>query len=354
MSEGNKKKIFILIIAIIIYFLSFIRSAKKEKFETTGNYIPKNFNELQQFCNNAKPGDIITLKPNTTYIGNLLINNINGTPNNYISIIGNSTSIISGTDISKSKVIEISNSSYVYFGLSTSNIDEFGKGYVLTNAQKGIFVNKCSYITIQNLNIYNIGYEGLHLLNNSSFCNVLNNNIHDTGKYQPEKGFGEGIYCGSAVSNWSTYSDGKPDRTNNITISYNNLYNIVSECLDIKEGTLNGLVSYNRFNGSYLNDANSADSWIDIKGENWTISNNIMDITLLDGIQTHFITNSVPNSGCNNIMSGNLMNCITSNSIPCKGYAININSKTTGNIVYSNNRYKNADKGLTNIPVSYI
>lgn len=315
------------------------------------NSNPTNFSELNTFCTNAKAGDTITLLPNTTYNGNLVINNIYGTKYNYISIIGNNTSTISGSSVENSNVIQISNSSYVYFGLKPNTINEYGQGYNLTNAEKGIYVVSCNNIIIQNLNIYNIGYEALHILNNSSYCNVLNNNIHDTGKYNPEKGFSEGIYIGSAVSNWE---NNIPDYTNNIIISYNNLYNIKSECIDIKEGTQYGIVSYNIMNGSELNNENNADSWIDIKGEYWNIEYNNMDVTLLDGIQTHFINNSVSNSGCNNTISGNSMDCITINNTPCEGYAINISYYTNGNIVYSNNSYENAKKGLTNISVTPI
>jgi hypothetical protein len=315
------------------------------------NSNPTDFNELQTYSNNAQAGDTITLKPNTTYYGNLIINNIHGDKNNIISIIGNNTSTISGSSVQNSKVIEISNSSYVYFGLPPNTISEYGKGYNLTNAQKGIYIYSCNNITIQNLNIYNIGYEALHLLKNSSYCEVLNNNIHDTGLYKPENGFAEGIYIGNAVSNWE---NNQPDTTNSITISYNNIYNIISECVDIKEGTYDGIISFNIMDGSKLNNANNADSWIDIKGTNWKIENNIMNVTLLDGIQTHYINDSVPNSGFNNTFSGNTMNCITNYGYPCNGYAININSKTQGNIVYDNNSYENAELGLTNINITPI
>jgi hypothetical protein len=319
------------------------------------NSSPSDFNELKTYFKNAEAGDTITLLPDTTYYGNLIIDNIHGDENNYISIIGNNTSTIFGSNVENSFVIKISNSSYIYFGLKPIIFNEYGKGYNLTNAQKGIYVSSCENIIIQNLNIYNIGYEALHLLNNTSYCKVLNNNIHDTGLYNPENGFSEGIYIGTSKSNWVIENDeAQPDETNNILISYNNLYNIISECVDIKEGTYNGTISYNTMNGSKLNDKNNANSWIDIKGEYWNILNNSMNVTLLDGIQTHFINDSVSNSGCNNTISGNIMNCITVNDTPCNGYAININSKTTGNIVYSNNIYQNAKEGLTNIEVTQI
>ena len=314
-------------------------------------YTPDNFCELQHiFNNNLKPGDIIRLKSNTTYYGNLEIDNIHGNQDNYIQILGDNTSIINGNNIDYGRAITINNSSYVYFGLNPTNINSYGEGFILTNSQKGLYINNCNNITAQNLCINNIGDEGLHVMNNSFSCKILNNEIYNTGNYN--KGFGEGIYCGSAVSNWI---DGKADKTNNIIVSYNNVYNTTAECIDIKEGSYNGTVNNNIFNGSKLNNDNSADSWIDIKGENWIIKNNEMNITLQDGIQTHFIENSVPNLGCNNKISGNIMNCLNVKGDPCPGYAINISNKTTGNTVSSDNIYNNtANNGLTNIDLTVI
>ena len=319
---------------------------------STNIYYPKDFDELKNYCNRAKPGDTIQLLNNTTYYGNLIIDSINGSKNSLIYIIGNNTSTIQGNENTKSYVIKIQHSSYVYFGLTTSSDNECGQGYNLITAQKGIYVDTCNNITIQNLNIYDIGYEGLHILY-SSHCKVLNNNIHDTGNYEPEKGYGEGIYIGSAKSNWE---NGVPDTTNNITISYNNLYNIISECVDIKEGTQNGIISHNNMDGSKLSNDNYADSWIDIKGSNWTIENNTMNFTLKDGIQTHHIADSVEDSGFNNTFSGNSMDCIKADGEPCNGYAIYFDSTTSdessNNKVYNNNTYSNAENGLTNIQIT--
>ena len=329
-----------------LYNYNYLLNNKYITINNNISYVPNDFVSLSYSCNNAIAGDIITLQDNTTYYGNLKIENINGEDENLIYILGNNTSSIYGNNLNLSKVLQITNSSYVFFGLETTIIDEYGKGFSLTNAQKGFYANNCNNLTIQNLNIYNIGEEGLHIMNNSYSVNIYNNKIYNTGLYIAD--YGEGIYVGSAETNWI---DDEIDATNNIDISYNYIYDTIAECIDIKEGTFDGLIQYNYMNGSKLNNNNDADSWIDVKGSFWIIQNNTMEITYTDGIQVHYVDNQSDktNSGSYNTFKNNNMNCITNNDVSCSGYAINISNKTTGNIVCNNNIYENADKGLTNV-----
>jgi len=102
------------------------------------------------------------------------------------------------------------------------------------------------------------------------------------------------------------------------------------------------------FDGAGISGANYADSWIDVKGNNYTISGNIGNNTaglsaLLDGFQTH-----VPLSGWgnNNVFSGNTAN------VNASGYGFRIQTSGTGNIVYSNNTVSGAGSGVANIAVT--
>ncbi len=49
---------------------------------------------------------------------------------------------------------------------------------------------------------------------------------------------------------------------------------VTAECVDIKEGTRDGLVMGNVFDGSDLSGLTGAISWINCKGTNWTITQN--------------------------------------------------------------------------------
>jgi len=80
--------------------------------------------------------------------------------------------------------------------------------------------------------------------------------------------------------------DGKPDKSNrNKAINNHFGPNIAAEAIDIKEGTEGGLIDGNTFDGTGMSGENSADSWIDVKGDDYTISNNKGSKTLLDGFQ---------------------------------------------------------------------
>jgi hypothetical protein len=318
---------------------------------------PDNFDQLKSFIFKATPGDTIALIPNTNYYGNLIVKNdingnpgIHGTPDNYISIIGDSTSSIISPELNSSYVFYIENSSYIFIG-NNSNLKSFGIGFNLTNAKKGFYANNCNNIIFKNLNVYNIGNEGVHFMNNSYSCDILNNYIYDTGK--TNNGYGEGIYIGSAFSNWVTDNGNLiPDETKKINIKFNYVINTTAECLDIKEGTSDSLVEGNYFFGNKLSNDNYADSWIDIKGSSWYIKNNTLEITLTNGIEIKCIKTGdiVTNSGNYNTIDGNFMNCeINELGEPCSGYGVIILENTYGNKVFSNNLCFNAIGGLCNI-----
>lgn len=62
---------------------------------------------------------------------------------------------------------------------------------------------------------------------------------------------------------------------------------MAAEEIDIKEGTCCGLISGNTFDGTGMSGENFADSWIDLKGDKWTVENNTGVHSIKDGIQVH-------------------------------------------------------------------
>lgn len=70
------------------------------------------------------------------------------------------------------------------------------KDLKITNAQKGIMIDNSNHTKIRNCEVYNIGSEGIHLRDDSSYCLIENCTIHDTGVVSP--GYGEAVYVGSA------------------------------------------------------------------------------------------------------------------------------------------------------------
>ena len=56
---------------------------------------------------------------------------------------------------------------------------------------------------IDGVEVFDIGDEGVHFRSCSSDGVLRNSFIHDTGRNSPQ--YGEGVYVGSANSNWSKY-----------------------------------------------------------------------------------------------------------------------------------------------------
>ena len=124
--------------------------------------------------------------------------------------------------------------------------------------------------------------------------------------------------------------------------------NVAAEGLDIKEGTKNGVVSGNTFDGSGEQNQNSADSAVDAKGDGYRIDDNTVTNPYLDGFQTH--TAQAP-YGCGNTFDGNHFTVTAAG-----GYGINVtNNKKCDdedqNIVYDSNT-SSGGKGLTDIAVT--
>ena len=152
--------------------------------------------------------------------------------------------------------------------------------------------------------------------------------------------YGEGIYVGSAKSNWASImgSATTPDRSDNVLIEKNAIINTTAEGIDIKEGTTGGRIIQNTFHRAGWSGENSADSWVDIKGNRYTISGNTGDATLLDAFQVHSV---LTGWGGKNAFSWNTVK----GGVP--GYEVNMASKTPGNTVKCDSTV--AAQGLTNI-----
>jgi len=143
------------------------------------------------------------------------------------------------------------------------------KDLKVTNAQKGIMLDNSNYSIITGCEVYDIGTEAIHLRDNSSYCLVENCYVHDTGTLKPE--YGEGVYIGSSKN-----TDG---------YGFECHYNTVRECkfgpniaadhVDIKEYTLGTVVENCTFDGTGMQGKNGGNSFIEIKGNNAIIRNNI-------------------------------------------------------------------------------
>jgi hypothetical protein len=221
-------------------------------------------------------------------------------------------------------------------------------GFTVDTAAKGIVMDAAPHVTIDSVEVRDIGDEGVHFRKGSADGLIENSYVHDTGQNQPD--YGEGVYIGSAKSNWSCYAGSSGvDASDDVSVLSNRIGpNVAAEGLDIKEGTKDGVVTGNTFDGSGEQNQNSGDSTIDAKGDGYQINGNKVSDPYLDGFQTHTAQSPY---GCGNSFADNTFTITASG-----GYGINVtnNKKCDAddqNVVYGSNT-SSGGKGLTNITVT--
>lgn len=229
-------------------------------------------------------------------------------------------------------------------------------GFTVQESKKGIVVDNSPHTTIDGVTVHHIDEEAIHFRRSSADSVLKNSTITYTGLVQP--GYGEGVYLGSANSNWACHGNsGGVDRGDRIQVLDNHIGPfIAAEPIDVKEGTFNGLIRGNTFDGRGISGENSADSWIDVKGIGYTIEDNTGTFaapgTFANGYENHNTSTSPSfDNGCGNVWRNN-----KSDLGGAGDYAIKISSVSkcaaNPNVVYASNTVTNAKSGLTNIPVT--
>jgi len=280
--------------------------------------------QLTQALAAATAGDRIDLSDGT-YSGRFSAT-ASGTPNTPIRLCGSGAPILDGGDIGSG------------YGFSLKGHDWVLSGFKVTRSQKGIVLDSANHNALSNLEVYGIGMEGIHFRTYSS-DNVLRDSwIHDTGTGKKPR-FGEGVYIGSAQSNWGTYTGGNPDTSDRNQVIDNRIGpNTAAENIDIKEGTTGGLVQGNTLSGVGMSGENFADSWVDVKGNGYVLKDNVGDTAIADGFQVH---QAVSGWGNDNDFEANQMS-----GVP--GYGINVVKAVTGTVVRCDNELAGGT-GLSNI-----
>lgn len=273
----------------------------------------------------ARPGQTIRLNDGA-YTGNFVAA-ASGTDAHPITLTGSRAAVLSSGSLKSGYGLHITGSYWHVSGLSVAQ------------SAKGIVLDGSVHTVLSNVDVGNIGSEAVHFRANSTDCTIRDSEIHDTGLAKP--GFGEGIYVGSAKSNWKTVmgSAATPDRSDRVLISNNRVSRTAAEGIDIKEGTTGGKITGNSFSEAGISGANSADSWVDVKGNGYTVTGNSGSTTKLDALQVH---NVLEGWGRDNSFAGNTV----LGGVP--GYEVWIQSGDLGNTVRC--QAGTAGRGLTNIP----
>src|SRR4029077_7991984 len=116
------------------------------------------------------------------------------------------------------------------------------EGLTVAHATKGIVLDGSVGTVIDGVEVYDIGDEGIHFRACSSDGVLRNSYVHDTGRNSAQ--YGEGVYVGSANSNWSKYQctdategQSQGDNTERVLIEHNVFEDVTAEGADLKEGT---------------------------------------------------------------------------------------------------------------------
>jgi hypothetical protein len=249
-----------------------------------------NSDELARAVAAAKPGDTIRMAAGTY---SPVVISGSGTATAPITLVGPADAVITGSG--KGYTLHLDGASHwqlVGFGVSGG-----GKGVMLDNAQHNL---------LDGLDVGRTGDEAVHFRAASSDNTVQRSTIHDTGLVQPQ--YGEGVYVGSAKSNWKKVSGGQPDLSMRNRVVGNTFRAITAENVDVKEETAGTLISGNRFDGSATSGKNYADSIVDVKGYDTTVVDNVTtgdSPALKNIIETHVITDPAT-SGCGNTIERNI------------------------------------------------
>lgn len=143
----------------------------------------------------------------------------------------------------------------------------------IAQGSKGIMLDTANFCTLYNIDVQDTAEEAIHLRSGSSDNIIDSCTISNTGVEKPD--FGEGIYIGSDRGQHDTYD---PNCNRNIVQNCILGPDIRAEHFDIKEGTEYTIVRDCIMDGAGISGANSADSFLDLKGIYTSVYRNTMNI----------------------------------------------------------------------------
>ena len=277
--------------------------------------------ELRIALAGAGPGTVITLADGD-YQGEFFAT-ASGTEQAPVWLCGGGAAVLRGFGIDQGAVLHLQQ-------VAQWRLVGFG----VREGQKGVLADGVTASVLQDLTVTDIGNEGVHLRTGSSGNVIRGLTVSSTGLR--EEKFGEGIYVGSAVSNWCQISDCGPDRSDGNLIVGNVISNTAAESIDIKEGTTGGVVQDNVFDGAGMRA--DADSWVDVKGNGWVVRDNHGTSARGSGFEVH---QQAPGWGLGNVFDGNTAD------VRGPGYGFELRPIADNRVTCSNSAVS-AARGLTN------
>ena len=236
----------------------------------------------------ARPGDVIQMADGI-YRGNFAAT-VSGTGEAPITLWGSRAAILDGGTIKNGYGFHLRADHWVLSGFS------------VRNARKGIMTDGAHHNVLEGLEVSRIGEEGIHFRSFSSDNLLEGSWIHDVGRLTPR--FGEGVYIGSASSNWSERTRGLPDECDRNRVVGNLIGpDVAAECVDAKEGSTGGEVRGNVF---LATGGRGARSWVDLKGNRFTVEDNTGSYRPTPDFQRPVrVVETLPGWGLDNVVRNN-------------------------------------------------
>ncbi len=225
---------------------------------------------LQAALDTAVPGVVLQLSP-TVYRGRFHATAV-ATAEAPIVVCGSEGTVLDGGDVEDGYTLHLEGATYWDV-----------RDLAVRGSQKGVVFDATTHSTLSGVTISDVGQEGLHLRADSADNTVRSVTIERTGLTDPE--FGEGVYVGSAESNWCRYTACEPDRSDRNAFEHLVVRDTTAEAVDAKEGTTGGVVR-----GSSLSTgpAPAVDSAVDLKGAQWRLEDNTIEGPV-DAVSIHTI-----------------------------------------------------------------
>jgi hypothetical protein len=280
--------------------------------------------QLHQARASATPGAVILLAPGT-YPGHFVAT-VSGTPAAPVTLCGPRDAVIDGGSVQSGYAVHLNGASWWRL-----------VGFTVQGAQKGVVTEHANHVVLSGLYVHGVGDEAIHLRSFSSDDTVQGVVVRDTGHLRTK--FGEGIYIGSAHSNWCTYSACGPDASDRDVIRNNDVSQTTAENIDVKEGTTGGVVAGNQLSGVGM-DSSAATAWVNVKGNGWTITGNVGRQSVGDGFQVHQV---YPGWGEQNVFRANHA------TVDGPGYGIYVQHRSLATVLACDNTATAAESGLSNI-----
>jgi hypothetical protein len=213
--------------------------------------------QLTRALAHAHAGSTILLAQGV-YAGHF-VTRARGTATRPVTICGASGAILDGGTDRSGIVLLVKNAPYTHL-----------LGLTVSDGSKGVVVDHSSHTVMTALTVHMTGQEGVHIQRFTVGAILRDSVVYDTGRRIAR--FGEGVYVGTAKANWCAVSGCKPDASDAALIERTTVGpSVRAEAIDVKEGTRGGRLSHNTFDGVGMT---AARSWVDVKGDRWTIEDN--------------------------------------------------------------------------------